>query len=490
MFFCRNILYYKQFMPSAVFVALLINVLLTKSVDASGPLRRHHSNPRYFTDDSGRPIYLTGSHTWDNRQDFGTSRFDFHRYLTFLKEHNHNFVRFWIWEQSKGLTTSPPPANPFADLTPEVFARTGPGIAADGGLKFDLTKFNSAHFDRLRERIIDAGARGIYMSVMLFDGWSIEKKSGGVNPWTYHPFNRRNNINGVDGDPNGDGNGSETHTLLISDVTELQEAYVRKVIDTINDLDNVLFEISNESNAESLNWQYHMITYIKSYEARKPKKHPVGMTVCWPEGSNAALFNSPADWISPNNMGGYKNDPPASAGDKIIVVDTDHLWGIGGNRGWAWKSFTRGLNVLYMDPWDGAFIRVASNDDLRLNMGYISSYANRINLAAMTPRGDLSSSGFCLANAAVNAGEYLIYLPSPGTVTVNLTASAGELSVEWFDPDTSSFFPAGTTFGGAVRVFTSPFNRDAVLYIYSGSRLPDLKVKKPLPLTDYNLIAP
>jgi hypothetical protein len=31
---------------------------------ASGPLKIHPDNPRYFTDGSGKAIYLTGSHTW------------------------------------------------------------------------------------------------------------------------------------------------------------------------------------------------------------------------------------------------------------------------------------------------------------------------------------------------------------------------------------------------------------------------------------------
>ena len=41
------------------------------AVRASGPLRVHPRNPRYFTDDGGRAIYLTGSHTWSNLQDQG-----------------------------------------------------------------------------------------------------------------------------------------------------------------------------------------------------------------------------------------------------------------------------------------------------------------------------------------------------------------------------------------------------------------------------------
>src|SRR5689334_12697988 len=42
---------------------------LVSSSRATGPLFRHPSNPRYFTDGSGKAIYLTGSHTWNNFQE-------------------------------------------------------------------------------------------------------------------------------------------------------------------------------------------------------------------------------------------------------------------------------------------------------------------------------------------------------------------------------------------------------------------------------------
>ena len=87
--------------------------------------------------------------------------------------------------------------------------------------------------------------------VMLFQGWSIESKRMDGNPWLGHPFHKNNNINGVDGDPNGDKQGYEVHTLNVPAVTKHQENYVRKIVDTLNDLDNVLYEISNESHNAS-----------------------------------------------------------------------------------------------------------------------------------------------------------------------------------------------------------------------------------------------
>src|SRR6185436_1177093 len=171
------------------------------------------------------------------------------------------------------------------------------------------------------------------------------------NPWPGHPFQRDNNINGIDGDPSGTGEGLTTHTLNVGTLVALQEAYARQVVDAVNDLDNVLYEISNESRpgtgAEA--WQGHMIAYVKQYEAGKPKQHPVGMTALYPDGNNAALYASAADWISPTDN---PFSPTRSDGRKVILNDTDHDCGICFNEPWVWESFMQGLNVLLMDPYD------------------------------------------------------------------------------------------------------------------------------------------
>ena len=330
-----------------------------KLLPGSGPLQVGPENPRYFTDGNGKVIYLTGSHTWANFQDAGSTNpppvFDYPGYLDFLEAHRHNFFRLWGWEQAAGA----PWAGGDFWIEPLPYARPGPELALDGKPQFDVTEFNQAYFDRLRERSIAVGNRGIYVSIMLFDGFSVGVKNDGDpgNPWRGHPLNGRNNVNGIDGDLNGDGYGYEVHSLSLPAVTAVQEAYVRKVIDTVNDLDNVLFEISNESNqgVAETNWQYHMIDFIHAYEAGKAKQHPVGMTVAYPNGNNADLFASSAEWISPNAEGGYQDNPPVATGSKVIIVDTDHLWGVGGDRQWVWKSFTRGHNILYMDCYNETY---------------------------------------------------------------------------------------------------------------------------------------
>ena len=63
------------------------------SDQAKGPLRVHPTNPRYFTDGTGKAIYLTGAHTWNALYD-ARRPLDYPAYLNFLVRHNHNFMKF------------------------------------------------------------------------------------------------------------------------------------------------------------------------------------------------------------------------------------------------------------------------------------------------------------------------------------------------------------------------------------------------------------
>ena len=83
--------------------------------------------------------------------------------------------------------------------------------------------------------------------------------------WPLPMINVSNNINGINGDPSGNDNGEEVHSFIVPAITTLQEAYVRKVVDTLNDLDNVLYEISGDAPSSSRDWQNSMINYLKCH---------------------------------------------------------------------------------------------------------------------------------------------------------------------------------------------------------------------------------
>lgn len=434
------------------------------------PLYVHPGNSRYFTDDGRWAVYLAGSHTWCNLQDMGPTdppyQFDFLAYLDFLEEHNHNFIRLWRWEMPKWRYSLD---KPFSYSQPHPWKRTGPGLARDGKPKFNLNVFDESYFQRLRHRVEMAAERGIYVSIMLFEGHCAQFAAQG---WEFHPFHPDNNTDGIDGGR------LDYYTLKNSDVLNFQENYIRKVVDTVNEFDNILYEVCNEAGNYSTEWQYHIIRFIKSYEAEKSKRHPVGMTFQYggeKSGSNANLFNSPADWISPNPEGGYREDPPVNDGRKVILNDTDHLWGEGGNPQWVWKSFLRGHNPLFMDrivdltnrivTWAGLTPAedIPHAEEIRKAMGNTVKLSRRFNLAEMLPMPELASTGYCLAKL----GEvYVVYAPSSMEVKVDLRRVDGVLRVEWMHPIEGNIIQGGIVDGGDWRVFKTPFTEGSVLILY------------------------
>ena len=107
-----------------------------------------------------------------------------------------------------------------------------------------------------------ASRRKLYVSVMLFEGWN---QQFAALPWrgAAHPFHAGNNVNRIDADRNRDGLVTEVHTLGDPRILAAQERYVRRVVDTVNRFDNVLYEIANESGTFSTAWQYHMIRVVQ-----------------------------------------------------------------------------------------------------------------------------------------------------------------------------------------------------------------------------------
>ncbi|HXY69196.1 MAG TPA: DUF6298 domain-containing protein [Gemmatimonadales bacterium] len=444
---------------------------------ATGPLRVSAKNPRYFEDPSGRIVLLAGDHVWNDFQDYGyadpPSPFDFRAFLDTLVANRENFFRLWRWEQATWQTE----VRERYFFAPQPYLRTGPGLANDGKPRFDLTRFDPSYFDRMRARVVEAGRRGIYVSVMLFDGWSVAPIGAGLgNPWRGHPYAAPNNVNGVDGAPDGHGWGAEAHTLRVPAVVRLEERYVAKVVETVGDLDNVLYEVSNESAPASAPWQEHLIAFVKALEARRPKRHPVGMSATF-DGDDAPLWASDADWVSPSH--GAVEDPPPTDGRKVVLWDTDHLCGACADRDLPWMALTRGANPVFMDPFDSTAPEMDADlrppvaydprarrwSDMRRNLGYALAWAERMGLERAAPAPSACSTRFCLVVPPPGA-RALVYAPHRGEVSVDLAAAPGRFGVEWLSPRTGHVLAGADVDGGARRTFRTPFLRDAVLYLW------------------------
>ena len=497
---------------------------------APGPLVVSKTNPRYFTIQSNRKkskaIYLTGSHIWNNFHDgMGPGavcsdtpeKFDYDAYLQFLIDHGHNFIRLWRWEQFRSQAAG---GNFHLCMTPQPWARTGPENANDGKPRFDLNSFDQAYFDRLRERVIAAGNKGIYVAVMLFDGWALHLSPAPDNV-EGHPFFAENNMNGI-----GISSIVDYQVLpLDTRVQAIQEEYIQKVVDTVQDLPNVLYEVANESSGggtvdqqfaqmlglgetpnwgNSTDWQYWVINFLKQYEHEKGyAKHPIGMTMQFPVSDqtkvNDPLFNSPADWISPgyddeiftegrhpmapgSPPSHWYDNPPANDGRKVVITDTDHYAPGSGDALWAWKSFLRGHHPILMDfgiisgvnpsdPSAGSPGGPPYNvfEPARDAMGDTLRYAQKLNLIEMKPRNEMSSTAYALANPGK---EYLILQPETASDSFTVKLDAGIYSLEWFNINSRK-----KNKGEKVTVdnqedvrFTPPFAGPVVLYLKRAKR--------------------
>lgn len=412
------------------------------------------TNRRYFEDNDGNPVILVGSHTWGNGQDWQGYTFDWDTYLDNLVAWGHNFMRYWIWESP--TPNGSPVLVATGPLSPLPWNRTGPGNAADGGLKFDLTSFNSTYFNRVRARCIDASNHGIYVSIMLFNGFSVAGKGTGETPFAYHPMQNGNNINGIDGDTDNDGEGYETQNDSIAAVTTAQKAHIAHLIDTVGDLPNILYEICNEPDGTvsgTPGWVATMIDYIHTYEDARGYHHPVWYTVEWPGGNNATLLASAAESIAPNA-------DVTMDGTKIVIADTDHYFGIGGSADWAWKLFCNGAGgIAYMDSYDNLFIDGSGSghplQNLRDNLGYILDMAVLASLLSMIPQGGGGSpcqTGYCLYGGS----QYICYQPSNGNFTLDLSGETGTFNIRKVRLSNGDIDTAQTTTGGASRTITQP----------------------------------
>jgi hypothetical protein len=440
-------------------------------------------------------------------------RLDFDAYLGFLQSHGHNFIRLWRWEQFKSQAAG---GAFHLCMTPQPWPRTGPGAATDGKPRFDLSKFDQAYFDRLRDRVSAAGHGGIYVAIMLFDGWALHLSPAPDNVGG-HPFHAANNIDEI-----GITSIIDYQVLPLDPrVQALQEAYIRKVVDTVQDLPNVLYEVANESSGggsvdrkfaealglgdppdwgDSTQWQYWVINFVKQYEQQMGyDKHPIGMTMQFPVPDqtrvNDPLFNSPADWISPGYddeifaHGGHPMEPgspgsrwfvnpPAAGGRKVVITDTDHYAPGQADALWAWKSFLRGHNPILMDF--GIIDGVVPNppnpspgippyesfEPTRYAMGDTLRFAQRMKLIQMEPRGDLSSTGYALANPGE---EYLILQPSEPAEAFEVELATGTYTVQWYSVNSRETKDAGkvTAESPTPVSFSVPFETagPAVLYL-------------------------
>ena len=191
---------------------------------------------------------------------------------------------------------------------------------AAGKGKFDLTKWDDDYFTRLKDFVAYAAKRGVVVELVLFCPLYEDSM------WNVSPMNVRNNVNGI-------GGVARTEVLALKDaqLTEAQDAMVRKIVSELRSFDNLYYEICNEPYFQgvTLEWQEHISKTIAGAEAGSGKKHLIAQN--WANGSS--VIDRPNPLVSLFNF--HYSRPPASVGMnwKLGSAIGNNETGFDGSRG-------------------------------------------------------------------------------------------------------------------------------------------------------------
>jgi hypothetical protein len=278
---------------------------ITVSGQAAAPLRLHPGNPHYFLW-RGRPTVLitSGEHYGAvlNRD------FNYVRYLDTLAADGLNLTRTF-----SGAYVEPDGAFRIArnTLAPEAGRLICPWARSDtpgyrgGGNKFDLTRWDTAYFARLKDFVTQASRRGVVVEFTLFCPMY------GGKQWVLSPMNAINNINGA-------GTVARTNVYTLDrngGLLPFQEALARKVVTELRDADNVIYEICNEPyfGGVTLAWQRHIAEVIAATERKWGVRHLISRNVA----NGHARVRNPSPLVSVFNF--HYASPPVAVAENYAL---------------------------------------------------------------------------------------------------------------------------------------------------------------------------
>jgi hypothetical protein len=420
--------------------------------------------------------------------------FDQRAYVDALARRGTNVLLLWSYI---GIVDQPADARIGYDA-PEIWpwVRAAPALR-NGALApgnegpFDLTRFNEAYFDRLRELLRCADANEIVVVIQVHDGWTKTKFAG-------HPFNVAKGGSLTDRAQFVELHDYEHEMPLVFDPqwTRPQkhqfylERFCEELIDATAQTPNVLFEIFNEGewyDAQRLRaFQMHFLDFFKTRTSQpliinddhlrgvpgfrgEPKADLISHhTPRWDNLPSAQIFfdhyRGQFDATPVKPMFFSEPVPSYEGGD--TARETALL-------GLLWGTTLGGASVVIQndisfgfDPRSALAAKADQRDRVLDLEGHVARFFHRsgVTFATMRPDGSLASTGVCLANAGV---EYVVYTPPTRVFTVNLAATGGvTLNARWYDPRTGQFHEAGRIAGGsAAQPFAPPFAGDAVLHL-------------------------
>lgn len=457
---------------------LLLGALPGQAADK--PLTLHPDNPHYFLF-RGKPAVLitSGEHYGAvlNRD------FDYRPYLDELQRCTFNLTRTFsgTYREIPGSfgivnNTLAPTANRF--LSPWV--RTSTPGAGDGGNKFDLSKYDPAYFERLKDFITQAGKRGIVVELVLFCTIYDDPL------WRVNPMNPANNVNHL-----GPLSRQEVFTLKDKNLTNLQEALVRKMAAELKDFDNVYYEVCNEPyfGGVSAAWNDRMVATLVDAEKGFPAHHLIAQNIA----NGTAQIERPNRDVSLFNFH-YASPPHAVAQNERLrrPIGFDET----GFRGQAdlpyrrdgWDFLLAGgaiysnLDYSFTSAHPDGTARVTTSPGgggpaLRDQLRILKQFMEGLDFVHMKPSNEViqggriqttvegrPAEGRVSARALANPGRtYAIYVNGGEHAELKLNLPAGDYRAEWIDTHTGKVSKAeDLRHTGGVRALISPAYREDI----------------------------
>lgn len=420
---------------------------LTSASAKDPPLSLHPDNPHYFLW-RGQPTVLITS-----AEHYGAVinlDFDYAVYLRELEKRKLNNTRLFSGAYVEPIGAFKIARNTLAPL-PERFiapwARSDQPGYANGGNKFDLTRWDENYFQRLRDFVEQAGRRGVVVEMNLFCPFYAESQ------WELSPQNARNNINDI-----GNIEREKVYTLdQNGGLLAVHEAMTRKIVSELNEFDNLYFELCNEPyfGGVTMDWQHHIADVIVETESSLPNRHLISQNI----GNGSQQITNPNPAISIFNF--HYASPPKAVAENYALNKAigDNETGFKGTedthyRMEAWQFILAG-GALY-NNLDYSFVAGhergdfeypaeqpgGGNPGFRQQMTVLHDFINSFEFVRMKPNTAFIRAGmpekmraYALAEAGQQYAAYFFDSDNLAQQALSLTLDLplGEYEVAWID---------------------------------------------------------
>ncbi|MBN1509154.1 MAG: heparin lyase I family protein [Sedimentisphaerales bacterium] len=409
----------------------------------SEPIKLHPENPHYFLW-RGEPTLLITS-----TEHYGAvlnRAFDYKRYLATLQASGLNLTRTFSGAYCEPVGAFQIERNTLAPAQGDLlcpWARSDTPGYANGGNRFDLTRWDPQYFERLTDFVAEAGKRGIVVEMVLFCPFYEDAM------WLLSPMNAANNVNAIGRLPRTD-----VYTLKDKDLLAAQDAVVRKVVETLKDFDNVYYEICNEPyfGGVTPQWQAHIAQTIVDAESGFANKHLIAQNIA----NGSQKIENPNPHVSIFNFH-YAKPPVAVAQNYALnrVIGDDETGFAGDDRvkpyrreGWdfilaggaVYDNLDYSFTVGHEDGTAAINAPGGGGQDLRRQLQILAHFVQGFDFVRMRPddsiiQGDLPKG--VTVRALVQPGQaYAIYVNGNSLANLIVALPAGQYKAQWLNTKT------------------------------------------------------